>query len=45
VKVREALIDEARATIAKAKEETCPKAAAQERIGNIWDAQDKQEAY
>lgn len=22
-----------------------PKAAAQERIGNIWDAQDAQEAY
>jgi hypothetical protein len=22
-----------------------PKAAAQDRIGNIWDAQDKQEAY
>jgi hypothetical protein len=24
---------------------TSPKAQAQERIGNIWDAQDKQEAY
>jgi hypothetical protein len=27
------------------KLETCPKAQAQERIGNIWDAQDAQEAY